>query len=260
MTKPHSARNGRRPLTMNDKHSSLAGATVPSSTPQSKHARKPSELIGETFGQLIVIGYAPPDVYSYRTMAKWLCRCTCGREVSVRESNLKSGNSTSCGCFQKSETSRLKTTHGQHKGGKDTPQIQIYWHAHDRCYNENSSDYPRYGGRTPGPTIKFDPRWLGPDGPSNFVADMATWIPAWAPGLTLERKDNNKNYGPTNCRWASRKEQARNTRRNHKLTIDGVTHCIVEWSEISGVLAENITNRINNCGWSAKAAVFTPVG
>jgi len=113
-----------------------------------------------------------------------------------------------------------------------------------RCYNEEHVKYASYGGRG----IRVCKRWL--ESFDSFLEDMG--VPA--ADKTLDRRDNNKNYTPSNCRWASRKQQARNTRANRLITIDGETRCLTEWCEIRGIPISTVYARLH-AGWSETDAL-----
>lgn len=117
-----------------------------------------------------------------------------------------------------------------------------------RCTNPKADVFKWYGARG----IKVCERWLLFD---NFLADMGE-RPA---GLTLDRfPDNEGNYEPGNCRWATKRQQARNTRSSHLVTARGRTACIAEWADISGISNQTILSRIAD-GWDEAAAVTTPL-
>jgi hypothetical protein len=116
-----------------------------------------------------------------------------------------------------------------------------------RCTNENSRDYRRYGARG----ITLDARWLKFE---NFFADMGERP---TDRHTLERKDNSKGYSPENCVWATRKEQANNTRRNRTLTFGGKTQTIAQWAGQLGLPEKLISTRLRR-GWSEQAALTLP--
>src|SRR5690606_22559417 len=119
-------------------------------------------------------------------------------------------------------------------GGKQSHPLSSIWYGMlDRCYNENHISYRNYGKRG----IKVCERWLDFN---NFVLDMGER----PDGMTLDRIDYNGNYEPSNCRWATIKQQANNTRANNRLTIDGVTKTITEWSKYSDVSPSQIGRRI----------------
>jgi hypothetical protein len=115
-----------------------------------------------------------------------------------------------------------------------------------RCTNPNCKDYPRYGGRG----ISVCERWKSFD---NFLADMGKR----PEGLTLERNDVNGNYEPSNCRWATQKEQQRNRRTNVFVTHDGITATVAEWAERTGLERKTLEYRIR-VGWAPARALTTP--
>ena len=119
-----------------------------------------------------------------------------------------------------------------------------------RCNYPSTNSYKTHGGR--GITICDD--WL--DDFRNFLSDMGEC----PEGLSLERNDNDGNYEPSNCRWATKKEQARNRRSNHNLTLKGETHCMVEWAKITGIKRATIAMRILKYGWSVEDALTIPAG
>jgi hypothetical protein len=98
-----------------------------------------------------------------------------------------------------------------------------------RCYRRTHPSYKNYGARG----IAVDERWRGyPEGFSAFVADMGA---PPAPGMTIDRIDNDGPYSPKNCRWVPRREQLRNTRRTIRITVGGATMCVVDWAHRLGV-------------------------
>lgn len=117
-----------------------------------------------------------------------------------------------------------------------------------RCTNPRNRSYKNYGGRG----IEVCERWLGSFG--NFYADMG---PRPSNKYSIERIDNNKPYGPDNCRWATMNEQARNRSNNHFVDFDGERKTIAEWSEITGLTPHLIHQRIS-LGWDIRRALTTP--
>lgn len=117
-----------------------------------------------------------------------------------------------------------------------------------RCLNPSSRSYKYYGGRG----IKVCKRWLSFD---LFLEDMGEPDSC----LSLERIDNNKGYEPGNCRWDTCKNQANNTRRNHRITINGETRTVQQWADLSGLKANTILTRIRR-GWAADEAVGLKAG
>jgi hypothetical protein len=119
-----------------------------------------------------------------------------------------------------------------------------------RCSNPNDPAYENYGGRG----ITVCERW---ESFASFIADIGQ---PPTRSYTIERIDNSCGYEPGNVRWATRTEQNRNTRRNHVLTIGGESMPLSAWSDRSGVPDTLIWDRLVMLGWSAKDAVFVPIG
>ncbi|SMC38217.1 hypothetical protein SAMN02745168_0607 [Papillibacter cinnamivorans DSM 12816] len=199
----------------------------------------PRDLSGLVFARLLVIErhHSAPHVGSY-----WLCECECGKRVIVSRNNLVTGRTKSCGCLKIDKI----TTHGQSL----TPLYKIWSGMIRRCENQKAAEYHNYGGRG----ISICLEWR---------ADFQSFF-QWAKrsgyrnGLTIDRINNDGNYEPRNCRWATRKEQSRNMRTNHLVTYSGATKPISEWSEMFGVSAENIRRRLQD-GWPVRDALVTPV-
>jgi len=198
--------------------------------------RKFQNLEGLKFGRLKVIGFAGID--SKRTI--WICRCECEKIVKVWAGDLKNSTTKSCGCI----FSESITKHGYLKGRKTTSTYNCWASMLQRCNNPKDPKYPDYGGRG----IKACQRWQ--DSFENFLSDMGER----PEGLTLERIENNNGYYKENCRWATRKEQSNNTRRNHHLTLNGVTMNTTQWGEKLGIDGRTIRARIKK-GWSVERAL-----
>lgn len=160
------------------------------------------DLTGKRFGKLVVIKAAPS---SPKGQSKWICRCDCGKESNVFTLNLVRKATRSCGCQQGA---------GRRKHGHYNSITYKTWEAIiQRCHNSRNPGYRWYGARG----VKVCKRWRGTRGFQNFLVDMGER----PPGLTIERKNNWRGYCPSNCRWATWKEQYKNKRR--KGTIDGRT-------------------------------------
>lgn len=202
-------------------------------------------LNGKIFGRLAVIGRAPDYVSPKgQRCTMWVTRCECGADPKpVNARALKTGKVISCRCAGLEKIKAASTLHGM----SHTVEHRAWIAMHRRCSDQNEKCYKNYGGRG----IRVCDRWTTflP-----FLEDMGK-CPL---GHSIERNDVDGNYTPDNCRWATDVEQARNTRRNHWLTINAETLCIAEWSERSGVKAPTIRYRLR-AGQTAYSAVFTPV-
>lgn len=167
-----------------------------------------------------------------------LCRCDCGKEKLVGVGNLTRGLSRDCGCGRKEKVARLLTTHGASKASVrgSSKASSSYRNMRSRCLNPNYRDFKNWGGRG----IKICDRWLGDNGFENFLADMGE-----PPRRSqLDRKDNDGNYCPENCRWATPKEQMNNQRNTRHITIGGVTKTVSEWADFSGISYQALEGRI----------------
>lgn len=162
------------------------------------------DLTGQRFHMLVASvrdGMASP--------VRWVCRCDCGNEVSVRAKDLRSGTTKSCGCYRQSRMQTLGLKHGH--AASRSPTYASWQAMRERCENSHNAAYNKYGGRG----IKVCERWLTFE---NFLADMGER----PKGTSIDRFPNRDgDYEPGNCRWATATEQSRN-RHSSKLTADDV--------------------------------------
>ena len=193
-------------------------------------------LVGEKVFRWSVIEYVKGGYY--------LCRCECGTVKKVYGSGLRKGKTLSCGCYNKEVAGKAVSTHRMTR----TRTYRIWAAMKARCFRTGSCDYANYGGRG----ITVCDRWLKFE---NFLADMGEC----QEGKSIDRIDNNGNYEPGNCRWATQVEQERNKRNNKILTHEGKSACISEWSDIVGIPQATISRRVR-LGWSDCDALNVPVG
>lgn len=186
------------------------------------------------FGRLTIVGRADPR----KGQSYMICRCDCGTEKEIALSSLRTGRSKSCGCYQK-ETGPPNKRHGL----SESRAYSIWLGMRQRCGNPSSPAYKNYGGRG----IAIDPRW---ECFEMFHADMGDP----PEGMTLERKDNDRCYGPENCYWADRLTQNRNTRRCVRLSFKGETKTLGEWANQYGIKRQTLAQRLRN-GWPMERAL-----
>lgn len=169
-----------------------------------------------------------------------LCRCDCGTTKKVRVSHLIYAESQKCkGC--------VRRTHGATVGHKPTSEYAIWASMIARCHNKSNDAYERYGGRG----ISVCDRWRNSF--ALFLEDMGP-RPA---DKQIERVNNDGNYEPGNCRWATSKEQNRNRRDNRLLTYNEQTMCVAAWAERLGIKRSIIKDRLRR-GWLVERALITP--
>lgn len=204
-----------------------------------QHRKQPGKylrsLVGQRYGALVVIAEAPSK-YAKRgdRIRCWMCQCDCGKTLIVRQMNLRSGNTQSCGCQKGS------WTHGMSK----KRVYRIWQNMLTRCENPLHGSFPRYGGKG----IAVCSQWHTFE---NFFADMGQ---PPTPKHSIDRIDGTRDYEPGNCRWATRKVQNRNTTQNRWLTLNGETHIVTDWADILGIPATRIRNRLSR-GWSTERAL-----
>lgn len=202
---------------------------------------KAHDLSGRVFGRLTAIARIPP-YGNNKTL--WECVCACGRKTRSAASNLKSGMSKSCGCI----SIEKKRARSREHPPKPKSEYAAWRGMRRRCLSSSSASYHRYGGRG----ITICDRWR--DSFDNFIADMGMKP---SPGHSLDRVNNDGNYEPGNCRWATMTEQLRNTSTNRYITLNGETMPLSAWVERTGLPGGCIANRLDR-GWDVERALTTP--
>lgn len=204
------------------------------------------DLTGKVFKRLTALGVVGK---SKSGNLIWLCRCDCGNNTKVCASRLRNGGSGSCGCFRSEKTMERLTIHGHNRKGGRTGTHRSWANMLNRCRNEKSSDYHRYGGRG----ISVCEEWSKFE---NFLADMGE-CPSKL--YSIDRKDFNGNYEPNNCRWATKSVQANNTRTNVFITYNGKRQTVTQWERELGFKENVIWARLNKLGWTLEKAMTHPV-
>lgn len=192
------------------------------------------DITGKRFGRLVVIRYVGDKA--------WECQCDCGKKTTGYASDMKRGFKKSCGCLRHEVCKAIHVTHGM----SYSPEYRVWAAMLDRCRLKTDAGYKNYGGRG----IEVCDRWYDF---ANFYSDMGP-RPS---GYTIDRINNDGNYEPGNCRWATRAEQNRNSRNCHWLTVDGETKLIIDWSRQYGIGEGIIRTRLIR-GWSVEDAVKLP--
>jgi hypothetical protein len=154
--------------------------------------RRPRKLRNAKFGRLIALKHKGK---------RWLCLCECGKRRWVLTANLSGGRTRSCGCWEKQSRLTNHLIHGDSRVEARASEYRAWSHLKDRCLNPRNGAYANYGGRG----IRVCKRWMKYE---NFLADMGRR----PKNRTLDRVNNDGNYDPKNCRWATLSEQAYNRR------------------------------------------------
>ena len=182
------------------------------------------DITGQRFGRLTALRKHHSEWNKEKRISRnfWVFKCDCGKEKIIDKYSVLKGKTTSCGCFANEQRIKKNTKHGLFNTEK---RLYGCWQdMKNRCYNKNRKKYEIYGARG----ITVCDEWK-----NNFKC-FYDWAKSngYSDNLTLDRIDVNGNYCPENCRWATAKEQANNTRANHKITINGITKNLCEWLDL----------------------------
>lgn len=164
--------------------------------------KRAAQLMGQRFGRLVVTERLP----NVRGCTRWRCVCDCGASTQTASAELLRGDAQSCGCLRRERNLAAVVTHGMSK----TSTYNSWAMMHRRCSSERNKDFKHYGGRG----IVICDRWKSFE---SFLADMGEK----PEGFTIERINNDGNYEPSNCVWATRAAQGANTRQVYRMMIDG---------------------------------------
>lgn len=210
-------------------------------TTRSKDSYYFKNLSGMNFGHLTAIERIGTNKHGN---SLWRCVCDCGNEKIVPGGRLTAGRIANCGCQSSKLRSLAASRHGITAGG--CPRTFNVWRGmKERCLNPKAISFRNYGARG----ITVCDEWLGENGFENFH----NWALSngYSDTLFLDRIDNNGNYSPENCRFVTREENSRNTRRNHHITVDGTTLVLAEWARKCNVAHSTIL-RVKEKGLSVE--------
>ena len=191
-------------------------------------------IAGERYGKLVAL--LPTNEKTKNGGYKWLFRCDCGNTKIIPANSVRSGHVKSCGCLTKLH------------GCTNTRLFHIWVDMKQRCENPNHPQFYLWGGKG----IKVCDEW------HDFLV-FKKWAESsgYCDNLSIDRINGERDYCPENCRWATAKQQARNTKANHRITIDGETKALCEWIELSPITSSTYHKRKKR-GMSDKDALWTP--
>lgn len=199
------------------------------------------QMIGQKFGRLTVIEELPERK---KGLIAYKCRCDCGRYTNAIGRELRRGHTKSCGCLVRDTI----TKHGK----CDTRLYNIYQNMLNRCYNKNAPRYDDCGGRG----IKVCDEWR------NDFMNFYNWSMnnGYKENLTIDRINNDDNYGPSNCRWLTLYEQSQNRRNTLNVHYHNKVQSLSKWiDELNlSVTRSTIYNRLIKLGWNIEDAFYTP--
>lgn len=213
---------------------------------ETDHPKRGKDIAGERFGKLVVLSYAGRDKYRAAT---WNCVCDCGNHATVPGRSLRIGKTKSCGCrrFEWGRVLRnLPIKHGQTLNGRVSKIYRTWSNIIQRCNNPKATGYEHYGGRG----ITVCERWLNFE---DFEADVGN---PPGPSYEIDRIDNNGNYSPENCHWATKAQQSRNRRNSVFIEFEGKKMILNDWAVETGINKHTLFKRFK-LGWGAERALTT---
>lgn len=195
---------------------------------------------GQRFNNLTVL----KEVEKSKNRRQFLCKCDCGKIGTYKLILLTTEQTKSCGCLRKNTFVERNTFHG-----KSRTKLNSVWQAmKQRCYNSNNLNFPYYGGRG----ISVCDEW------KNSMIDFYNWAinNGYKEGLSIERKNVDGNYEPSNCVWVEMKVQSRNKTANVFIEFNGENLCMQDWADKIGINVSTLNKRLKN--WSLEKALTTP--
>ena len=208
---------------------------------QRNSTNKTLPMIGLRFSRLLVTSFA----HATSDKRFWNCLCDCGNTHIASGKSLRAGGTKSCGCLKTEKWRKRVRTHGQSK-----TKEYVAWQAMiQRCTKPSCLEFHRYGGRG----ISVCEKWK-----RSFEAFFADMGLAPTKKHSVDRINNDGNYEPGNCRWATMKEQCRNTAKSKFYSFEGKNLTIPEWAEITGIHPMTIWARLKK-GWSVQETLTKPV-
>jgi len=241
-TKPvESANLSRR---KSGRHNTSSCGCLQRETVTARHQKKRDRLVGAKFGRLTILEQAER---SPSGPTRWRCKCDCGQEVIAIGTNITRGLSRSCGCLI-AEAAAQKAAHGETRNGQLTVEYIAYNSARARCNCRTNRVYPLYGGRG----IEF--RFTSVE---QFIACVGRRP---SPQHSLDRYPNKDgHYEPGNVRWATKKEQANNTRCNRIIIYRGEPYTLAQLADKAGLPIYRMRYRLDRAKWCVECAVNLPM-
>lgn len=200
------------------------------------------DLTSQRFGKLVVLQKSP----NLKGRVAWLCRCDCGKTITVLSHSLVQGNTKSCGCLHKEQLADRNYKHG----GTHTRLYKTWVSMRQRCTIRKEA-YKQWEGRG----IKVCSEWE-----ESFIT-FKSWAEknGYKNNLTIDRIDVNGDYEPSNCRWITKREQQWNKTNTHYFEYKGQKKCLSELAILYNIKLSTLRNRIYGLKWSIDKAIETEI-
>jgi hypothetical protein len=208
---------------------------------------------GTRFGRLVVVGETEPAMQpSGKRPRRMACRCDCGGTAIVGLTNLRSGHTTSCGCYMSEKTAASNTTHGKTVGGSLPKNYRIWANIKSRAVTGSHPSRKNYLDR--GITIykPWEKDFMA------FDAWLNRYLGPCPKGQSLDRVDNDRGYEPGNLKWSTPPQQNNNRSDNVWVDYDEQTNTIAQWAEQLELSYSTLRNRLFRLNWPVEKALTTP--